>query len=275
MCLSHTCVPPPVWHRDGPSLFDNDKYHSHHPTHCMNVFIPLIDVNASNGNTEFVPTTHIDDRFAALAPDVIKTAESNNFEVADGVVKPELPAGGFVMFDIRTMHRGGANTSPERRDVLYLTFAFDFWVDPFMFDSESLVKTDANRINEQLVNDLYKRAGGKPVESHLPQPYGHAHYTLDFHLLLLEDLNSQNDKTRGLSNCGAVAAFLALDSFERNACVNSFLRILTAEDAHKRRIEGLKSNRQKREKKIKAAKDVHGGADFASIQDDLSDVNYL
>ena len=108
---------PQVWHRDGPSLFDSAKYGNfHHPTHCLNVFIPLTDLTDDNGATEFVPSTHIDENFERLAPDVIKLAEKNELSLHETAVKPNLPAGGLVVFDIRTMHRGGCNFTPQVRE---------------------------------------------------------------------------------------------------------------------------------------------------------------
>jgi hypothetical protein len=46
---------PQTWHRDGPSLFKGWSATRHHPTHCLNVFVPLVDVTVHNGPTEFVP----------------------------------------------------------------------------------------------------------------------------------------------------------------------------------------------------------------------------
>lgn len=43
------------WHSDGPHL-DTKR---HLPPHCVNVFVPLVDLCRENGPTEFTPTTHI------------------------------------------------------------------------------------------------------------------------------------------------------------------------------------------------------------------------
>lgn len=43
-----------AWHSDGPHM----SMQEHLPCHCLNVFIPLIPVNSSNGPTEIRPGSH-------------------------------------------------------------------------------------------------------------------------------------------------------------------------------------------------------------------------
>jgi ectoine hydroxylase-related dioxygenase (phytanoyl-CoA dioxygenase family) len=42
------------WHGDGGHLFT----HEHSPPHCINVFVPLVDLEPRNGPTHFCPGTH-------------------------------------------------------------------------------------------------------------------------------------------------------------------------------------------------------------------------
>lgn len=102
---------PQVWHRDGPSLVNGVE----NRTHCLNLFIPLINVNENNGSTEFVPTTHQDAQFEKLAPEIIKSNELDEFYLHPTAIKPSCEAGGWLAFDIRTMHRGGCNFSDSNR----------------------------------------------------------------------------------------------------------------------------------------------------------------
>lgn len=44
-----------TWHSDGPHL-DVEK---HLPCHCLNIFIPLIDVSPAHGPTELRPSSHM------------------------------------------------------------------------------------------------------------------------------------------------------------------------------------------------------------------------
>ena len=40
-----------AWHTDGPHMSVN----THLPPHCINIFIPLVDIDEVNGSTEFRP----------------------------------------------------------------------------------------------------------------------------------------------------------------------------------------------------------------------------
>ena len=77
-----------TWHSDGPHL-DVEK---HLPCHCLNLFIPLIDVSLSHGPTELRPSSHIYTRDLAklyLLAHVKKEVKSN--------VAPTLSKGSVLM----------------------------------------------------------------------------------------------------------------------------------------------------------------------------------
>ena len=86
------------WHRDGQALSADPS--TQLPPHCLNLFVPLVDVTEHVGPTEFWVGTHQEPTYHALKP-----------------------AGSAILFDYRTIHRGGANSSGKRRRVLYLTYA--------------------------------------------------------------------------------------------------------------------------------------------------------
>ena len=48
-------------HMDGGHLFQATHGYSQqqNPAHCLNVFVPLVDVSAENGPTEFWPGSHV------------------------------------------------------------------------------------------------------------------------------------------------------------------------------------------------------------------------
>ncbi|KAL3892834.1 MAG: hypothetical protein SGPRY_014739, partial [Prymnesium sp.] len=49
------------WHTDGPiDLFEDSPVHIHSPPYALNVFFPLVDLNESNGPTEFAPGAPFD-----------------------------------------------------------------------------------------------------------------------------------------------------------------------------------------------------------------------
>jgi hypothetical protein len=93
-----------VYHQDGLHL--NKKVHK--PCHAVNVFIPLIDCDLSNGPTEFCLGTHYLGR--------------ENF-VKEMVYTPCVTAGTPIIFDYRLGHRGLRNISDETRPVVYLTYS--------------------------------------------------------------------------------------------------------------------------------------------------------
>ena len=80
-----------TWHSDGPHL-DVEK---HLPCHCLNIFIPLIDVTPSHGPTELRPSSHIYTRDLAklyLLAHVKKEVKPN--------VAPALSRGSILMVGI-------------------------------------------------------------------------------------------------------------------------------------------------------------------------------
>ena len=91
------------YHSDG----DHESYARHKPVHCLNVFVPLVDLEMERGPTEFIPTSHklgyydVDEQPLCLTPD----------------------AGGVLLFDYRLKHRGRGNDSDTVRPVIYITYA--------------------------------------------------------------------------------------------------------------------------------------------------------
>ena len=80
----------------GPPQFDL-------PPYAINVFMPLVDVDGTNGPTEFIPRSH-------------------RHGYPKGPVKParvDLKAGDALLFDFRVVHRGAGNTGDLPRPVLY------------------------------------------------------------------------------------------------------------------------------------------------------------
>lgn len=100
------------WHMDTPHLFSNP---THLPPQSLSVFVPLCELTASNGPTEFELATH----------------------VKANLVRPRrrcvacCPLGSIVAYDPRVMHRGGANLSVAERPLCYLTFSRIWFRDTF------------------------------------------------------------------------------------------------------------------------------------------------
>ena len=96
------------WHMDGGHL-DEERYL---PCHCLTVFVPLVDLCADNGATEFSLGSHL-------------------HECEDlGERVLECSAGSAIFFDYRTLHRGTANCTTADRPILYFTYARSWFEDP-------------------------------------------------------------------------------------------------------------------------------------------------
>ena len=93
-----------VYHQDGVHL--NQKVHK--PCYAINVFIPLVDYNNTNGPTEFCLGSHY--------------LGHENF-VKENTFIPIVKAGTPVIFDYRLGHRGLRNFSDAVRPVVYLTYS--------------------------------------------------------------------------------------------------------------------------------------------------------
>lgn len=279
--------PPQLWHRDGPSLFASDQ---HHPTHCFNVFVPLVDVSAHNGTTEFVTGTHEDRRYNKVAADVI-IGKPNLDEAAS--VRADVPAGTAIAFDIRVLHRGVSNHSDRERPVLYFTFARDWFQEQHMFQkTESLLNSHGGLplvLYAKLCQELYQIVSAKPPKKYdTAAEYGHPHYTTFFDLLLLEHLskaassttseltNTMNDDcvaANPVMNVTAVLKFCNMSNDgEKDAVCRELIDTLESDHALERKRIAFEAARQNRRKQHGELED---GQDFASIHTDLSDVAAL
>ena len=92
-------------HLDGPHLFQGTHGYeqAQNPAHCLNVFLPLVDVTLENGPTEFWPGSHCLERardaFNGNMPSVALAGKR----------------GDAIVFDYRVVHRGMPNESDEAR----------------------------------------------------------------------------------------------------------------------------------------------------------------
>lgn len=125
-----------AWHADGEHLFPDRPVHL--PVHCLNVFLPLVDVTFSNGPTEFAPGSH---RLTRLAGANAHTQDQDllaaiGYESA--TVTPTLNRGDVVLFDYRIAHRGLAHHGDQRRPVLYETWAAPWFRDGVNFPDRTL-----------------------------------------------------------------------------------------------------------------------------------------
>ena len=129
------------WHSDGDHVDDDVVL----PPHALNVFVPLVSCDVSNGSTEFVPGTHSD-----------WTAASNSYVL-------DARQGDALVADWRLKHRGLANKTREDRPLLYLTYARPWFVDKYNFsqdryaDLPPLFDVDATRSERAEVREMAEK----------------------------------------------------------------------------------------------------------------------
>jgi ectoine hydroxylase-related dioxygenase (phytanoyl-CoA dioxygenase family) len=85
-----------AWHVDGGHLFGRKL---ECPAHCLDVFIPLVDVPSELGPTEFIPGTHtlagaakVESVLGSQGPEAVSKSQRYN---------PALTAGAAILYDHR------------------------------------------------------------------------------------------------------------------------------------------------------------------------------
>ena len=116
-------------HMDGGHLFQSTHGYDQvqAPCHCLNVFVPLVDVTEELGPTEFWPGSHV-------------------LSQARGAFTGGMPSvslagqrGDAIIFDYRVVHRGRGNEGEMTRPVLYLTSSRSWFRDAQNFPDERLL----------------------------------------------------------------------------------------------------------------------------------------
>lgn len=136
-------TPAQEWHIDSPH-----ESAEHMPAHAMNVMVALQEVSMDMGPTEFARGSHrltnhlrnpalVRDELiyqhVTTSPDLLVDATSEN---SPGTVATKFPAGAFVAFDDRVMHRGLANRSAEKRYMGYFSYRKKGYAENTHFEAE-------------------------------------------------------------------------------------------------------------------------------------------
>ena len=130
------------WHADGGHI-NIDKHDS---CHCLNVFIPLVDVSLSLGPTELRPGSHFLTR--RLVPMLLAAKARRTLRKT---ATPLLQAGDALIFDYRLLHRGLPNTDEEmHRPIFVLTFAKKGFKDRLNFPKKSIEDGSNGKVEEEL-----------------------------------------------------------------------------------------------------------------------------
>jgi ectoine hydroxylase-related dioxygenase (phytanoyl-CoA dioxygenase family) len=116
----------------------------HLPPHGVVQFIPLRDVDLSMGPTQFVPGTQIhctpEWEKEETLPSALDTFMSTFCpEASLRIIDTDATAGTSLLFDFRTLHRGGKNAHPSaRRPLMYMTFFQVRYQNQYLCDSTAL-----------------------------------------------------------------------------------------------------------------------------------------
>lgn len=109
-------------HSDDAHLFEGTPFAGSLPAYALTISIPLVEVNAVNGGTEFLLGTHR-----------LEWRESYD---ETPVTSPLLP-GDCMIWDFMIRHRGQANNSNAARPMLYVTACRPFWTDHTNFSQDA------------------------------------------------------------------------------------------------------------------------------------------
>ncbi|TWH85463.1 phytanoyl-CoA dioxygenase PhyH [Novosphingobium taihuense] len=113
-------------HSDDAHLFEDTPFAGSLPAYALTISIPLVEVNAVNGGTEFLLGTH-------------RLEWRESYE--ETPVTSPLQPGDCMIWDFMVRHRGQANNSDAARPMLYVTACRPFWTDYTNFkpDARKLV----------------------------------------------------------------------------------------------------------------------------------------
>ncbi|CAN0232902.1 unnamed protein product, partial [Phaeothamnion confervicola] len=122
-----------AWHADGGHI----SLEKHLPAHCLSVFLPLVDLSAELGPTEFRPGSQVYTRDLARLLLAAKARRQ--------LQPPQAPlprAGDALLFDFRVLHRGRANATAADRPVLVLVYAKPWFRDVVNWPKRSLADAE-------------------------------------------------------------------------------------------------------------------------------------
>lgn len=137
---------PQRWHRDASPLFVGVSG-GELPPHAVTLLAPMRDLTSDDGPTElcvgshhtyglgfvhfgYMATSNLTLRRWGVAQLTARGGDAGACEAGGlRVHRPLLRQGDALLFDYRLRHRGGANSSPRHRALLYVTFARPWYVD--------------------------------------------------------------------------------------------------------------------------------------------------
>eukprot|EP00090_Calanus_glacialis_P030868 TRINITY_DN5023_c0_g1_i1.p1 TRINITY_DN5023_c0_g1~~TRINITY_DN5023_c0_g1_i1.p1 ORF type:complete len:763 (+),score=154.94 TRINITY_DN5023_c0_g1_i1:281-2569(+) len=151
-----------LWHIDGEHLFSSEENFKCNgkddveffqktsrepdailPAHCLNIFVPLVDVESNNGGTEFCLGSQFHTKF--FSDDIVwqDSRWKERIDFKGDVLAIKVNAGEVLAFDYRVLHRALEHGGKEVRPLLYYTFTKRWFSDAMNFaDLPSLTEAD-------------------------------------------------------------------------------------------------------------------------------------
>ena len=125
MVRANPGCPQQHWHADSSHMVPQ-----HTRPNLLNVLIPLADITLDDGPTELLPGSHVltnhmrhDASFGTTT--LLYQHKDNSPSTIGSTANPvsvPMPKGSLLIFDDRTLHRGGANRRSVDRDVAFLSY---------------------------------------------------------------------------------------------------------------------------------------------------------
>jgi ectoine hydroxylase-related dioxygenase (phytanoyl-CoA dioxygenase family) len=122
------------WHADGEHLFPGSGLLN--KPHCINVLVPLVEMTAEKGATQFCKGSHTLTEKAGEAIVWQDVDHKERIGVTEEPLQPEYDVGDVLLFDYRLLHRAVSNPTEHGRPVLYFTHAKQWFSDAHNFPTE-------------------------------------------------------------------------------------------------------------------------------------------
>jgi len=134
-----------TWHEDVDPIMKHTQVGErlHAPPQGVVVVVPIVDMDATNGPTEFATGTHVN---------IPKTEE---------YAAPSFPIparkGDCVIFDLRIRHRGTPNKSDRIRPIIYMSYVHGWFRDEVNFKGRQTAEWD-KEFTSTAARKLFMRA---------------------------------------------------------------------------------------------------------------------
>ena len=138
------------WHRDVPIVFPSLQQKMQLPAQGLIMVAGIEEVPLKKGPTNFIPSSNILDTQMNSIRIGNWTMDNISCEV-NGYCVPELDCGDILMFDLRTLHRGGENNSNDWRTIMYITYVNEWYIDRINFNTKQTKEFDDIEEESQLL----------------------------------------------------------------------------------------------------------------------------